>query len=79
MVNKQKISKCSKKRLISQYLSESLNSTSNENPSTTLQQPSEPTEQSTVGETFTSLMHKGGQWIKPDNITTTISPPSSPE
>ena len=65
-----------KRRLISQYLSESLNSTSNENVSTTHQEPSEPAEQSTAGETSTCLIYKGGQ---PDNSTTTISPPNSPE
>ena len=63
MVNKQKISKCSK-ILISQYLSESINSTSNGNVSTTHQQPSEPAEQSTAGETSTCLIYKEGQ---PDN------------
>ena len=68
-----------KKKLILQYLSESLNSTSTENVSTTLQVPSEPAEQSTAGETSTSLIYKGGQWIKPDNSITTISPPNIPE
>ena len=40
MVNR--LSQSVQKRLISQYLSESLNYTSNENASTTHQQPSEP-------------------------------------
>ena len=76
MVNKQEILKCLKKKLILQYLSESLNSTSTENVSTTHQVPSEPAEQSTAGETSTCLIYKGG---KPDNSSTTISPPNSPE
>ena len=63
MVNKWEISKCSKK-LILQYLSESLNSTSTENVSTTHQVPSEPAEQSTAGETLTCL------YAKEDNLTT---------
>ena len=71
MVNKQEISKCSKKKLILQYLSESLNSTSTENVSTTHQGPSEPAEQSAAGETSTCLIYKGRQ---PDNSSTTISP-----
>ena len=46
------------------------------NASTTHQQPSEPAEQSTAGETSTSLIYKG-QCINPDNSTTTISPQNS--
>ena len=76
MVNKQKISKCSKKTNFTQCLSESLNSTSNEYASTKHQQPAEPAEQPTAGDTSTSLIYKREQ---PDNSITTISPPNSPE
>ena len=76
MVNKQEISKCLKKKLILQYLSQSLNSTSTENVTTTHQVPSEPAEQPTAGKNSTCLIYKGGQ---PDNSSTAVSPPNSPE
>ena len=75
MVSKEEISKCFKKTNFTIFI-ESLNSTSTENVSTTHQVPSEPAEQSTAGETSTCLIYKGGQ---PDNSSTTISPPNSPE